>query len=99
VYCLTQYSICVLNSRGEAATGAAQQQASDMVILVHERSIQAKHMRTKERLDDDARDHAKYVYVVGARATTSNLYTQSVLSIKDKLQAHAIRPTKRAFKY
>jgi hypothetical protein len=33
------------------------------VGLVHERSMQAKHMRTRERLDDEARYNAKYVRI------------------------------------
>jgi hypothetical protein len=36
-------------------------------------------MHTREKLDDEACDNAEYVYVVGARATTSSLYTLSVL--------------------
>jgi hypothetical protein len=47
-------------------------------------------MQTRERLDDVARDNAKCVNAVGARATTLNLYTQSVLINERLAQAHAL---------
>jgi hypothetical protein len=60
------------------------------VGLVHEQNMQAKHMHTRERLDDNAGNNANYVYVVGARATTSNLYTHCVLNNERLAQAHAV---------